>query len=93
LIGQILQEVEWLNKACSLEVNELKRQHANLCKLVEERQQRRERIQQNATAAALGGEYEDHELQTLTKEQRSINHRSALSLCPSLYLSICHIPL
>jgi hypothetical protein len=65
-------------------VNELERQRLDLLKLAEER---REKIERKAAAGAAAGTHggDDYELQTLSKEQRSIDHRSVSS--PLLFSS------
>ena len=84
MVGQVLQEISWLNEACTYEVLELKEQLLEIGKQVEEK---RKKLVRNAEyAGEYGGRNQevesDPELQTLTREQRSINHRSTLCRCP-----------
>ena len=82
-----MQEVKRLNEACCREVQELEKQLLNL---VKEKKLTMERIAAAAAAhrEGYGGPIRavgsDHELQTLSKEQRSIEHRSA-ALCCIIY--------
>ncbi len=81
MVRQVLQEVELLNEASAREVLELEK--LDIGKMVEERNKKLGR--KSVQPGLYGGPVEsDPELQTLLREQRSINHRPAPSLFHSL---------
>jgi hypothetical protein len=88
-VPQVLQEVKWLNAACRIEIPALEKQLLDIGKLIDERIGK---IEKSAAPAGDGFSFQtvesDSQLQTLKKEQKSIESRSDHPQSPPPFLNL-----